>query len=206
VFQRVLKMSVAGATRTEQYQGREHLVVPVVALVEGVVHAMNSAYPEFVSAKEFSRAPTGWNGRPVFLGHPIKDGRPVSGNSPDLLEKSHRHHLRDTIKSKKLCMEAWIDVEKAKEVAPELLDRIAAKEEIQISVGVLVETDDAEGVYDGKKYLGAWHDLVPDHLALLPAEDAGACNWEMGCGVRAAAAVKETPMAEQAKKNSNGVR
>lgn len=195
MLQRVLKMSVAGSTRTEQYQGREHLVVPVVALVEGVVHAMNSAYPEFVSAKEFSRAPTGWNGRPVFLGHPVKDGRPVSGNSPELLQTEAIGTIFEThIKAKKLCMEAWIDVEKATAVAPALLERIASGAEIQISVGVLVETDDTEGTYQGRKYLGAWHDLVPDHLALLPAEDAGACNWEMGCGVRAAAAVKETKM------------
>jgi len=189
-------MTVAGATRTEQYQGREHLVVPVIALVEGVVHAMNSAYPEFVSAKEFSRAPSGWNGRPVFLGHPTNtSGTPVSGNSPDILEEKSIGIIFNTrIKSKKLCMEAWIDVEKATEVAPDLLDRVAAGDDIQISVGVLVDTDDAEGVYQGKKYLGAWHDLVPDHLALLPASDAGACSWEMGCGVRAAAAVKENDM------------
>jgi len=31
-------------TRTETYQSREHLVVPVVALVEGVVHAMNAEH------------------------------------------------------------------------------------------------------------------------------------------------------------------
>jgi hypothetical protein len=191
VFQRTLQLTVAGATRTEEYQGREHLVVPVVALVEGVVHAMNSAYPEFVSAKEFSRAPQGWNGRPVFLGHPTKAGRPVSGNTPDILEEKSIGIIFNTlVAKKKLCMEAWIDVEKANAVDSALLERIRANEEIQISVGVLVETDDEEGSFNGKKYLGAWHDLVPDHLALLPAEDAGACNWDMGCGVRAAAAIK----------------
>jgi hypothetical protein len=51
---------------------------------------------------------------------------------------------------------------------------------------VFVETDEAEGEYEGKKYLGAWHDIVPDHLALLPKTDEGACSVEMGCGVRAA--------------------
>ncbi len=174
-------------TRTETFNDREYLVVPVVALVEGVVHAMNSETPEFVAASEFSRAPMGWNGRPLFHGHPLVSGRPVSGNSPAVLEEKAIGLVFNTrLKSKKLSMEAWIDVLKAKEIAPELLERVEAGDAIEISVGVFVETDDTKGEFEGKKYLGAWHDIVPDHLALLPAGDEGACSVEMGCGVRAA--------------------
>src|SRR4051812_5304874 len=75
-----------GKWRTATLDGREYIVVPVVALVEGVVHTMNAAAPEFVAEAEFSKAPSGWNGRPVFYGHPIVNDRPVSGNSPDLWE------------------------------------------------------------------------------------------------------------------------
>lgn len=174
-------------TRTETFNDREYLVVPVVALVEGVVHAMNAGSPEFVAAEEFSRAPQGWNGRPLFYGHPMNGDSPVSGNSPDVLEEKAIGLVFNTrLKSKKLSMEAWIDVEKAKEVAPDLIDRVNKGDAIEISVGVFVETDDTEGIFEGKKYLGAWHDIVPDHLALLPKGDEGACSVEMGCGVRAA--------------------
>jgi hypothetical protein len=84
-------------------------------------------------------------------------------------------------------MEAWLDVEHAKERAPELLQRIEDGEEIEVSVGVFVETDDeATGEHDGKPYRGAWRNIKPDHLALLPAGVVGACSREMGCGVRAA--------------------
>lgn len=188
---RLTQLTVAASgykTRTETFDGREHLVVPVVALVEGVVHAMNAKNAEFVAASEFSRAPGGWNGRPLFFGHPLnKKGAPVSGNSPDVLEaKSIGRIFNSAIRSGKLAMEAWIDVEKAKEVAPEVLERVEAGETVEISVGVFVETDDVEGEYQGKKYLGEWHDIVPDHLALLPKTDEGACSVEMGCGVRAA--------------------
>lgn len=187
MLQRVLKLSVAGAIRTASYQERDHLVVPVVALVEGVVHAMNSQYPEFVPYKEFSRAPEGWNGRPVFLGHPVVDGVPVSGNSPELLQSKALGVVFNTsLQKKKLCMEAWIDIARANSVAPGLVDRVEEGDEIQISVGVLCETDDSTGEFRGKKYRGAWKSMVPDHLALLQEEDMGACNWEMGCGVRAA--------------------
>lgn len=178
--------------RTEYFQGREHLVVPVVALVEGVVHAMNSAHPELVTAEEYSYAPGGWNGRPLFLGHPERGGEPVSGNSPALLEEECIGIVFNAaVRKRKLTMEAWIDVARATEIAPELLKRVQDRKPIEISVGVFVETDEEAGVYEGKEYLGAWHDIVPDHLALLPAGDEGACSVDMGCGVRAA---KETAM------------
>ncbi|HMI90073.1 MAG TPA: hypothetical protein VK509_01865, partial [Polyangiales bacterium] len=56
--------------RTMQFESREHLVVPVIALVEGVVHAVNSDQPEYVPGTELARAPLGWNGRPVVGDHP----------------------------------------------------------------------------------------------------------------------------------------
>lgn len=175
------------STRTEQYNGKEHLVVPVVALVEGVVHAMNAKSAEFVPAEEFSRAPAGWNGRPIFLGHPMREGRPVSGNTPEVLESEQIGIVFNSkAKNGKLTMEAWIDVDRATEVAPTLLQRIKDKEPIEISVGVMVTTDDTEGTFLGKNYKGRWQNLMPDHLALLPETDEGACSVEMGCGVRAA--------------------
>lgn len=190
-MQKLTQFTVAASgykTRTETFEGREHLVVPVVALVEGVIHAMNAKNAEFVSASEFSRAPSGWNGRPLFFGHPLNSkGAPVSGNTPDVLEgKSIGRIFNSRIKNAKLAMEAWIDIERAKEIAPEVLERVRDGETIEISVGVFVDTDESEGEFEGRKYLGEWHDIVPDHLALLPKTDEGACSVEMGCGVRAA--------------------
>lgn len=172
-------------TRTETYQGCEHLVVPVIALVEGVVHAMNAAKPEFVPGDELRTA--GWNGRPIFLGHPIKDGVAVSGNDPDLLEKKCIGTVFNVaVANSKLKMEAWIDVEKCKDVNPRLLERIDADEPIEISVGVFTETENASGEHLGKRYAAKWHDIVPDHLAILEEGDLGACSREAGCGIRAA--------------------
>lgn len=179
--------STAVKTRTELFNGREHIVVPVVALVEGVIQAMNASAPEFVAAEEFSKAPIGWNGRPVFVDHPVVNGVPVFGNQPSVLEKRQVGIVFNAAaKGGKLTMEAWIDIERAKEVAPELLERVSAGEPIEVSVGLLCETADETGEYNGKKYKGAWKDLIPDHLALLSKGRTGACSREMGCGVRAA--------------------
>jgi cell pole-organizing protein PopZ len=188
---RILTLKAASyETREEVFEGRKHLVVPVIALVEGVIHAMNAPNPELVTAAEYTRAGVvgGFNGRPLYRDHPVVNGEPVSGNSPELLETlSIGRVFNSTVKAGKLAMEAWIDIDRATEVAPDILERAQAGEPIEISVGVYCETDDSEkGSYDGKKYAGAWHDIVPDHLALLPAEVQGACSNEMGCGVRAA--------------------
>lgn len=174
------------STREEKYNGKKYLVVPVVALVEGVVQAMNAKAPEFVAAEEFSKFPASWNNRPVFVDHPVVKGQPVSGNTPDILAQSIGLVFNSSLKKGKLTMEAWIDIERATELEPELLDRIASGDPIEISVGLFCETDDSTGIFNGKKYEGAWHDLVPDHLALLSAGSKGACSREMGCGVRAA--------------------
>jgi hypothetical protein len=205
---RQLKLAAASyETREEMFEGRAHLVVPVVALVEGVLHAMNSATPELVTAEEFTKPAVvgGFNGRPLFEGHPLVEGEPVPGNSPKLLEElSIGRVFNAAAKKNKLTMEAWIDIAKAEQLAPKLLERIRAGKTIEISVGVFCDSDEDEtGEYDGKKYAGAWRDIVPDHLALLPSDDTGACSVEMGCGVRAA---KGADMSDKKKDRSFGAK
>lgn len=178
-----------GLTRTETYLDREWTVVPVVALVEGVIHAMNSKAPEFVPAAVFSRAPITWNGRPVFVGHPMKGSTPVPGNTPETLEQLACGQVFNAgLKDGKLVMEAWIDNARASDVPDlaDLLTRLASGDPVEISVGVFVDTNDTTGEYNGKEYKGEWTEIFPEHLALLPAGDIGACSREMGCGVRAA--------------------
>lgn len=191
----VLKSAAGVKARIETFEDREHLVVPVIALVEGVVFAMNASAAEYVDASELNAA--GWDGRPVFVGHPMKNGRAVSGNTPDVLESKRVGTVFSTkVASKKLKMEAWIDKARAAEIDPDLLDRVANGDPIEISVGIFCETDDTTGEYNGKKFKGAWHNIVPDHLALLPAGHKGACSIDMGCGVRAA---QEQSMSEPKK-------
>lgn len=181
-----------GTPRIETYLDREWTVVPVVALVEGVIYAMNSPGPELVTADVYEHAPEAWNGRPIFIDHPLVDGHPVSGNTPEILEaKAFGQVFNAGTKDSKLVMEAWIDNARASVVegGQDLLDRVNAEDPIEISVGAFVDVDEAAGTYNGRDYVGRWVEIVPDHLALLPTGVKGACSRDMGCGVRAAKGV-----------------
>jgi len=191
-----LRALIRGELRTSQFNGREHLVVPVVALVEGVLHAVNAPTPELVLAEEFSKVPEGWNGRPLTWDHPSLNGQRVSANEPLVLEKmSVGQVFNSSIDGDSLKMEGWIDVERAEEMggtALETLERIKKGETVEISVGVFVNTENKSGEYKGKKYQGIWRNIVPDHLAFLPKGTTGACSVEMGCGAPRAAEEKKT--------------
>jgi hypothetical protein len=179
----VTLLGATGATRVEQYEGQDHLVVPVVALVEGVVHAVNSPQPEFVSANEFTNL-AAWNGRPIFAGHPTRNGVPVSGNTPEVLPESFGRVFNARLDGKRLLMEAWINTAKAKvgTAAGRVLERIKANLMNEVSVGVFVNANKREGVHNGKRYLAEWKGMIPDHLALLDDGQTGACSIAMGCG------------------------
>ena len=73
------------APRTEMLDGREYLVVPVVALMDGVIHAVNAATPERVTTATLLKAAHSWNGRPITIGHPVRNGRQCSANDPTIM-------------------------------------------------------------------------------------------------------------------------
>jgi len=177
----------AGEVREVTFMGREYLVVPVVALVEGVIQGMNAPVPEFAPAAAFGKFPEGWNGRPVLLNHPVDpDGNPISANSVDVAENRVFGAMFNTrLEDKKLKTEAWIDIERiqamgGKEAAT--LERIRNGQTIEVSVGAFIEAVETSGVHNNKQYNAAWVSVVPDHLAFLEEGAKGACSVEGGCG------------------------
>ena len=181
--------------------GQEHLVVPVVALVEGVIWAVNAETPELVLAEELAIAPAGWNGRPSFVDHPSdEESNKVSGNNPETLESKSFGILFNAdpservLADKRLRFEAWLNVEKATDVdgAQDIIARLEANDPedvVEVSVGVFVRAEDSKGKFDGQPYEGIWRNIVPDHLAFLPKGIKGACSVEMGCGAPRVASV-----------------
>lgn len=171
-----------GKVRTEKLNGIEHLVVPVVALMEGVIHPVNAETPEYVPASTIRRMASSFNGRPVTIGHPVKDGRQCSANEPTIMES---HAIGTIYHSKadgsKLHMEAWIEKSKAQRLNQEMYQRLCANQIEEVSVGAFVVADIKQGDFNGKKYKAMWKDATGDHLALLPG-GRGACSVEMGCG------------------------
>jgi len=173
------------AIRTEKFNGRDHTVIPAIALVEGVIQCAICPEPEFISAQEFGKVADMWNGRPVTLNHPKVNDQFVSANSPDILEASAIGSIFNTkIEENKLKVEAWIDHELVENVegAQEILDLIISGKHVELSTGYFADAQPTKGVFNGKTYDAIQKDLKPDHLAILN-ESQGACNWEMGCGL-----------------------
>lgn len=185
----------AAQIRTAMYGEREHVVLPLVALVEGVMQAINSPEPEFVPREAFAVAPKGWDGRPVLGLHPSDPSDPaikVSANSPNILEAEQFGTIFNSyVNGDKLGMEAWIDPAKARpgSLGAKVLERVRAlqagndAQPIEISTGAFVVTEKRSGEFNGKRYSAVWREITPDHLAVFPGRDAeGACSVEMGCG------------------------
>lgn len=173
--------------RHETYNGRDHLVVPVVALVgDTVIYASNAPGPELVLLSEISITPGGWNGRPVVPGHPTN--ATGSANEPTWLESQcFGIVFNSRIEDGRLKLDAWLDTARAAEIgddAQDIVVRCSAGETVEISVGAYIAAEQTAGTWDatGQDYVGIWRYIVPDHLAMLPDGVIGACSVELGCG------------------------
>ena len=129
-----------GESRTEMFLGREHFVVPVIALQEGVLQGANASNPEYVPCDAIQKNTVQWNGRPIVQNHPQVQGVYVSANTPAIMEEwaygfvSGAHYSDGKLKC-----EAWIDVQRAKDLggdAEETLTRLQNNELVEVSTGL----------------------------------------------------------------------
>lgn len=173
--------------RIEQWNGRDYTVVPVVAIVEGVLHGANAKHPEFAAASEFGKFPRAWDGRPVVMNHPQINGVFVSAGMPEVLTDFGMGLMFNTnLDGKKLKCEAWLDHERIEAAGGEMfetLERIRNNEVVEVSVGAWIDVIPRVGSYSGKAYQGVWSGVAPDHLAFLSKGTTGACSVADGCGV-----------------------
>ena len=165
-----------------KHQGEKHLIVPVVMMVEGVHNGSHG--PLYHPAEELGKFPESWNGIPVIVRHPQKDGVYVSANSPDIVDDQVIGRVYNTkFEDGKLKAEVWINEHKASLVYPEILSCLRKGQPIDVSVGVFTDDEYISGEWNGENYVGIAKNHRPDHLALLPNE-RGACSWTDGCGIR----------------------
>jgi hypothetical protein len=165
--------------RSEELNGRQYIVVPVVPLATGV-HVGMDGQATYYPADELATAVTYNNGRPVVIYHPE-----ASANDPTVLQErgvGMLYNLR--FDDGKWRADAWFDVERMEAVSPGLLDRIKAGELIEVSSGVYGRFEAAAGTWNGETYEVVAHTIVLDHLAILPAA-TGACSVADGCGIHA---------------------
>lgn len=170
--------NLMAGSRREDYEGRAHIIVPVIMARADV--PMNGA---IIPPDEL--IPQSWNGVPVTAGHPRDGDAYQTANSPDALSRwSIGKIFNARVDGSALKAEAWIDVERAERVAPGLVAEIESGRPIDVSTGYYSASQASAGEVSGREYDRVHYDIKPDHLALLPNE-AGACSWADGCGVRA---------------------
>lgn len=168
-----------GLARRETFDGREHVVIPVIAIFETVLNGL------LVPGEEIERSTPGWNGRPIVIYHPqAPAGGYISANSPQILSGSPGQLFNAAWEDQKLKFEAWFDVEKATRLggqALETLQNLEAGTLTEGSTGYFCDVEERRGVFNGKSYMGITHNIIPDHYAFLP-DIQGACSVKDGCG------------------------
>ena len=167
----------------KRWNGKEYLVAPVTMMVEGV-HS-GSHGPLFHPISELGRFPASWNGIPVMVNHPEREGVCVSANNPEILERFavgqvFNTHIEDT----KLKAEVWLEEVRLMNCAPKLHEKVRQGKPVEVSVGVFTVDEVSPGEWNGEYYDAVAKSHRPDHLALL-TEIAGACSLKDGCGIRA---------------------
>lgn len=165
--------------RLTHTDGREYLIAPDVAIVEGVMNGL------LYTADEMTRFIDVWNGKPLTINHPqSEDGGHISANSPEQFAQSIGFFFNADFDSGRLKGEWWIDIERAKAIggdAAEVVRRLEANELVEQSTGLFADVEAVEGEWQGTPYHGIARNIRPDHLAIL-LHDVGACSIEDGCG------------------------
>lgn len=167
----------ASQAQLKTHEGLQFLVVPVVAIVEGI---LNNA---LVPMEEFARFVDAWEGRPVPVTHPEINGEYVSANRLEIKEKYVIGTFQNVkAEANKLKGEIWIDIAKAiKKGFSNLVENLKAGKTIEVSTAYFADVEEKSGEFGGQPFDSIHRNLRPDHLALLP-NDKGACSVEDGCG------------------------
>lgn len=174
----------AGTPVQRAFRGKDHTVVPLIALVEGVLQAANAPSPEFVGTEAMAKTVAGWNGRPVVIDHPRVNGEFVSANLPEVLETELVGHVFNArVEDGKLKMEAWIanETHGGAERIERTLEKVKEGEVVELSTGFYADALNSPGEFEGKSFDRILTNIVPDHLAIL-SEGKGACSVEDGAG------------------------
>ena len=162
--------------REETLDGRTYLVAPLIMINVGVHN--RALYTE----KDLAKSVETWNDVPITVNHPEEDGKALSAKSPKVLAKQSIGRIfHSNFTDCKMKAEAWVDVEKTKELRPEIITRLNERKMIEVSTGHFSDDEQTEGTYNGETYGEICHNIVGNHLAFLP-DDIGACSITDGAG------------------------
>lgn len=180
----LLVANLSGPIRRATLHGRPHLVAPVVMMRAGVLQGSKGSL--YYPADEIDRSPEVWNGIPIVVRHPERNGVHLSARDPDVAAAQQVGTIyRAQASGGKLTAEAWIDVKAAKRVDPRVLTAIESGQHMEVSTGLHFDREEPApqgAVHNGVPYRATVRGFRPDHLALLP-DQIGACDRTAGCGL-----------------------
>lgn len=170
------------AYEEKTFDGRTYRVCPVTLMKEGVWRCSEGSV--LYTAEEMMLFCEAWNNKPIVKDHPQdSEGNFILADSIDVLENQKIGFLLNTrVEGKAQKADAWIDVEKAKTVWPDLLDAIDKGDPIEVSTGLVATCEIESGRYAGKRYEYVAREHRPDHLAVL-SKTKGACSVADGAGL-----------------------
>lgn len=172
-----LVANLIGSVSRRHEQGQEYLVAPITLIVPGVLNGNQG--PLYYPPEEVAASVDRWNEIPLTLGHPTKDGLPVSASDPSTVSLGFVRNSVITT-SGKLQAEGWFSL---KSLDPKILDSLSSGKPVPVSTGLFTDNELVAGAsYKGKSYGHVAKNYRPDHLALLPGQ-VGACSIQDGCGV-----------------------
>jgi hypothetical protein len=105
-----------GKVRSEKVNNREFLVAPLTLIVPGVLNG--SQGPLYYPPDQISRNVDAWNGLPLVVLHPTRNGQHVSGRDPFAMANAEvgRVYNARIGKGGRLQAEGWFDVEATERV------------------------------------------------------------------------------------------
>jgi hypothetical protein len=161
------------------HAGVEWLVVPGVPLQEQVMKNY------LVERDEIQRSMLGWNGIPLSLNHPRLNGGSVNVPDPDVAVIGKFYNANWDNERGRMVGEYWIDVKTAERFAEgvQIIDTIRNGGVVETSTGYYSDDIPTSGEFRGRHYDIIHKNLLPDHIAILPAGIQGACSVKDGCGV-----------------------
>lgn len=175
-----IKANMSNLIRTETHDGEDYLIAPAILIREGVHNGI------YYSANELAKFPEAWDGRPVVVYHPTTlQGRPKSANSPSVekertIGKLYNTEWDPTING--LRSEVWINKKKCRTLAGDILARLEADRNLDVSTGLFTDDILEEGKWNEESFNATATNFRPDHLAVLP-DGHGACSWDDGAGM-----------------------
>jgi hypothetical protein len=167
---------------TKQLEGRDHYVVPMVMLLEGVF--AGSRGPLLYTADELRASVPQWNGKPVVVYHPGLYPSNGFAGDPEVFNRQKIGTVFNTRFDSKnrLLADAWLDVARVRAVDHRIERAIQARQMMEVSTGLVTDNRGDAGTYNGREYHSVARSLKPDHLAVLP-DRVGACSIADGAGL-----------------------